>query len=119
MDLVQHVVNEFGVDEAKAEKGLGWIFTSVRLAVEPKAYRPVKDAFPQSDSWMSSAMKGGRTGEMLALMGAETLEQNLKSTGFSDSDIPSFFVAVSKALREHIPAELFDQIAEKVSVLKC
>ncbi|MFQ5704034.1 MAG: hypothetical protein ACE5HT_08435 [Gemmatimonadales bacterium] len=118
MDLVQHVANEFNVDAGQAERGLGWIFTSVRLAIEPEAYRPIKSAFPDSDAWMSRAMAGGRTGEMLALMGAETLEQNLKSTGFSDAQIPALFTTVREALRQHVTQELLDQIADKVTVLQ-
>ena len=111
MDLEQLICTECGVDRSQAAKGLGTLLTAVRLAINANEHAQIKKAFPQVDEWLGqAAVGGGRTGEMLALIGPETLEKRLRSAGFQENDIPKICSIVGRALSDSLP-----EIAAKVS----
>ncbi len=117
MDLAQIVATECDLDQDQAQKGLGTLFTAVRMAINANEHQTLKEAFPQVDEWLSHGMMGGgRTGEMLALIGPEALEKNLRRAGLDDTNIPKFAKIVGRALNESVP-EIATKIASRLPLL--
>ncbi len=104
MDLTQRVSTECAIDHERALRGLGTLFTAVRMAINANEHKALKQAFPQVDEWLGHGMMGrGRTGEMLALVGPEALEKNLRRAGFDESNIPKIGKIVGQALNDAVP----------------
>jgi len=120
MDLVQRLTTDLGVDQRKAELILGMMFTAVRISVDSPTYEKIKQALPHVESWMGKSLVGGggRTGEMLGLVGPEALQRNLNSTGLSDAQLRQAGSLVASALREALPGEALNTLATKVPLLK-
>ena len=115
MELLAQVVSEFDVDENLASKALGAVFTSVRMAMDTKTFAAVATAFPDVGTWMRDApVTGGRTGEMLALATPRTLRRNLSQLGLAEPQIDRLGALAGKALRESIPAEVFERITVRL-----
>ena len=119
MDLPQVVAQQLSVDPAQAERGLGAIFMSVRMAVDAGTFARVTAAFPDADMWMRAIdLSGGRTGEILALASPAALRRQLKLAGFTEKDIRQLGSTVGAALQAGLRPETFDQIAARVPLLK-
>jgi len=117
VDLAQVVSNECGIDTEQAQLGLGTIFAAIRMAVDANEHQTIKQAFPQVDEWLGQAtIGGGRTGEMLALIGPEALENNLRRAGFDDTNISMIFTTVGLALTERVP-EIATKVARRLPLL--
>lgn len=117
VDLTQYITRELGVTEGQAKQGAGLFFFAVRMGISADQYTRLKDAFPGLADLVKGAMLvgGGRTGEMLSLIGPEALEQNLKGVGFNDEDIPKLGAIMSEAVVEAMP-EITDQVASTLAV---
>lgn len=117
MDLSQVVSTECSIDKEQAERGLGTLFTAIRMAINANEHQALKEAFPQIDEWLGHAtMGGGRTGEMLALIGPEALEKNLRSAGFADAAIPQVGKIVGQALQQAVP-EVAAKVASRLPLI--
>ena len=117
MDLLQQISSECGVDEEQAGKALGTLFTAVRMAINVNEHAQLKQAFPSIDDWLGQGTVGiGRTGEMLALIGPEALENNLKSTGVADDNIPKVCSLVGQALVQNVP-EIASKVAARLPLI--
>jgi len=104
VDLAQRVSVECGIDQEQARTGLGTLFTAVRMAINANEHKLLTEAFPDLDGWLEQGMmSGGRTGEMLALIGTEALEKNLRSTGLEDAQIAKLAKIVGGALHQSVP----------------
>jgi hypothetical protein len=111
MDLVQHVAKSLKIEPDKAEKGVGAILMALRMNVDPKTFKAVKDALPNSESLMGRAlMSGGRTGEMPALAGPAGLMAALAAAGYAKDDIPRLGSLVLEHLRPIIGADKLEQL---------
>lgn len=118
MDLVQQVSTIAGVDEEKSRAILGSIFTSVRMAIDPATFSKVNAAFPRMDEWMRGIPLGqGRTGEIIALAGAEGLKRQLRQLGLGDQQLQQVGSAVGAAVRQALPREACDRVFERVPLL--
>ncbi|HWP36594.1 MAG TPA: hypothetical protein VNL18_03465 [Gemmatimonadales bacterium] len=118
MDLVQQVSAIAGVDEAKSRAILGSIFTSVRMAIDAATFSKVNAAFPGMDDWMRGIPLGqGRTGEIIALAGAEGLKRQLKQQGLSDQQMRAVGSAVGAAMQQALPRDASAKVFERVPLL--
>ena len=118
VDLALNVATECGIDQEQAKKGLGTLFTAVRMAINADEHQILKQAFPQVDEWLGHGMMGGgRTGEMLALIGPEALENNLRRAGFEDTDIPTIGSIVGQALNASVP-EIATKVGARLPLIK-
>lgn len=88
MGLLQQVMSALAVDEGKAERGIGAILVALRHAVDKDTFERVKQALPESESYMGrSLMSGTRTGDMAAA-GPQGLMAGLAAAGFARDEIP-------------------------------
>ena len=119
MDLVQRLTSETGVDTDIAERALGSIFMTIRLAVNAEQYGQIKAAFPQVEDWLKKGtdVGGGRTGEMLAILDAESLAERLQSAGLAQAQQQAFATVIGSAVREALSPELAAQITSRVPLL--
>ena len=107
------------MDPAQAERGLGAVFMSIRMAVDPATFARVVGAFPDADTWMRAIeLSGGRTGEILALASPHALRRQLKLAGFTEQHIRQLGPTVGAALQAALPPETFDQVATRIPLLK-
>jgi hypothetical protein len=119
MDLVQQVAANLEVDESQAEKGIGTILMSLRIALDKETFERVKDSLPNSESLMGRAlMSGGRTGELAAMAGPGALVRGLTAAGFPKDDIPRLGRLVLEYLRPVIGAENIDKFLDSAPALK-
>ncbi|MBI3982285.1 MAG: hypothetical protein HY337_05195 [Gemmatimonadetes bacterium] len=118
VDLVQQVATIAGVDEEKSRSILGSIFTSVRMAVDAATFSKVTGVFPRLDEWMRGIpLAQGRTGEIIALAGAEALKRQLKQQGLSEQQMQQVGAAVGAAVRQMLPRDACDKIVQRVPLL--
>jgi hypothetical protein len=110
MDLVQHVAASLKIEPDKAEKGVGAILMALRMNVDPKTFKAVKDVLPNSESLMGRAlMSGARTGEMPSLVGPAGLMAALGAAGYAKDDIRRLGRLVLEHLRPVIGADKLEQ----------
>ncbi|MCH8350822.1 MAG: hypothetical protein IIB29_11250 [Chloroflexi bacterium] len=84
MDLVGKVMTEMGVEHSIAESGLGTVFTNLRLSLNMDSFNEIRAVVPKVDDWVGNTIiGGGRTGEMLALVGPQAFARNLGGAGFT------------------------------------
>lgn len=120
MDVLERVKNELGIDQGRAERTLGMIFTSIRLSIDQPSFEHIKRGVPHVESWMGKSLVGGggRTGEMVGLVGPQALERNLSSAGFSAADVQRLAAIVGSVVRELLPKEAVDALAAKMPIIK-
>ena len=83
--------------------------------------KKMKNSFSNMDKRMMNSMGhgmmgGGRTGEMLALVGSEALEKNLRRAGFDESNIPKIGKIVGQALDDAVP-EIGAKVASRLPLV--
>jgi hypothetical protein len=119
VDLPQIVARELSIDPAQAERGLGAVFMSIRMAAEPATFARITVAFPDADTWMRAIeLSSGRTGEILALASPQALRRQLKLAGFSEKHVRQLGPTVGQALQAALPPETFDQVVTRIPLLK-
>ncbi len=119
MNLLDRVTTELGVDAKKAEIGLGTLLASVRLTVGPESFDAIKEHLPHAESFMGRAlMGGGRTGEIVGLIGAEAVRRNLEAAGYTESEIPRLGALVGERLREVVPPDVVASLETKLPLLR-
>lgn len=119
MDLPQRVADELQIGRPQAERALGPLFMSIRMAVDPSLFSKVAAALPDVEDWLRSIQLGsGRTGEILALAGPEALAQQLKLAGFSDEQAKRLGATVGQALGELLTKDAAKRLVERVPLLK-
>ena len=119
MDLVQQVVANLEVDEAKAEKGIGAVLTAFRMSADKETFERIKLAVPGAESFMGRAlMSGARTGEMAAVVGPAGLMAALAAAGWQKDDIPRLGRLVIEFLRPTIGNGPIEAFLEKAPALK-
>jgi hypothetical protein len=88
MDLIEHACQSFGVDRAKAEKGVGAVLSALRLSLDKDGYEKMRAAVPGADALMGKAVAaGGRTAEMAALVAPSTLLAALAAQGWKKDEV--------------------------------
>jgi hypothetical protein len=120
MDLAQRVAASLKIEADKAEKGVGAILMALRMNVDPKTFKAVKEAFPNSESLMGRALmsSGGRTGEMPSLVGPAGLMAALAAAGYTKDDIPRLGQLVLEHLRPIIGADKLEQFLTVAPALR-
>ncbi|HXV86090.1 MAG TPA: hypothetical protein VD793_05295 [Gemmatimonadales bacterium] len=117
-DLVHQVATILGGDDQKARSVLGSVFTSVRMAVDTGTFSKVGRAFPHLDQWMRGIqLAQGRTGEIIALAGPESLKRQLTQNGLTDTQMAQVGAAVGAAVRQALPPDVSDRILQRVPLL--
>ena len=118
MDLLEQVAQDLGSPE-KAQAALGAVFTSVRMSMDAKSFGTLREKFPKVESWMGRALTGGgRTGEMLALVGPGALQRNLKAAGLTPEEMSKVGLMVGAVMKEMLPEPLYQQVETRVPLLK-
>lgn len=118
VDLFDQVKSGLGVSDTAARRALGTVFRAVRMTVNANEFNAVHEMLPQVDDWLRDApVGGGRTAEMLAVVGPEGLEQSLTETGLAAQQIEKLYGIVGRKLAELEPA-LGSKIAEQLPMLK-
>jgi len=118
VDLVQQVATILGGDDVKARSVLGSVFTSVRMAIDTLTFSKIGPAFPQVDEWMRGIqLAQGRTGEIIALAGPESLKRQLSQNGLSDAQMRQVGSAVGAAVKTALPKDVSEKILQRVPLL--
>lgn len=119
MDLPQRVTDTLGLARPQAERVLGPLFMSIRMAVDPALFSKVAAALPDVDQWLRGIqLGGGRTGEIVALAGPEALVQQLKLVGLNAEQAKLLGATVGQALGELLARDVAAKIVERVPLLK-
>lgn len=119
MDLVQVVSDAVGVDRPTAESVLGSFFTSIRMAVDAGVFGKMIGAVPEAEHWMLGlTFAGGRTGEIVALAGADGLRRQLLMIGLDDAQIAKAGAALGKALRQLAPQDAMEKVTKRITLLQ-
>jgi hypothetical protein len=118
-DLVQDVAQLLNCPPEKAQAALGAVLTSVRMSMDAKSFGEIREKHPKVESWMGRALTGGgRTGEMLALVGPGALKRNLKAAGLEESDMIKLGGMMAGVLKGILRPELYTQVETRVPLLK-
>ena len=119
MDLVKRVCTELGIEKAKAETGLAAVFTSVRTAVDSTAWQEIKKLLPEAQDLIAKTpIGGGRTGELLALVGPGAIDRSLSAASFEDSEATKLIALVGGILQDGLTAEVTNQISSRLPDLR-
>lgn len=119
MELVDEVAQGLGCPPEKAQAALGAIFTSVRMSMDAKTFGEVREKFPKVESWMGRALTGGgRTGEMLALVGPGALQRNLKAAGLEPHEMTKLGLMIGEILKGMLKPEMYTQVENRVPLLR-
>lgn len=104
MSLIEQVQAELGIGADGAARAVGTVFRAVRMTMKDERFNAVRDAFPQVEEWLKAApVAGGRTAEMLAIVGPEALERSLKDLGLDAAQATRLFALVGSALAAAVP----------------
>jgi len=118
VDLLQQLAAEPGFDQRKAELALGMAFTAIRLSLDQPAFERIREGVPHVESWMGKALvTGGRTGEMIGLVGPKALERNLASAGLSPTEVTRLGTIVGSAVSALLRPDAVQALATKVPIL--
>ena len=118
MSLLEVVTTELALDREKAQAGLGALFTSIRLATDARTFETIKAKIPEIDGWVGRSYSGGgRTGEIMTLMGPQALTRTLTAAGFSADEIAGLGRVVGRSLKDILPAEAVTQLTGKLPLL--
>ena len=119
MDLPQRVADDLGIAHPQAERALGALFMSVRMAVDPALFSRITAALPDVETWLRDIQPaGGRTGEIVALAGPEALGRQLKMAGFNEQQAQRLGATVGTALGELLAKDVAQKVVERVPLLK-
>lgn len=95
------------------------MLTSIRMAMDAKSFGEIREKFPKVESWMGRALTGGgRTGEMLALVGPGALQRNLKAAGLEPAEMTKLGLHMSGVLKAILKPELYTLVETRVPLLK-
>jgi len=118
-DLVSDVGQLLNCPPEKAQAALGAVLTSVRMSMDAGSFGGIREKYPKVESWMGRALTGGgRTGEMLALVGPGALKRNLKAAGLEEPEMIKLGAMMAGVLKEIIKPELYAQVETRVPLLK-
>ena len=119
MELVDEVAEALGCPPEKAQAALGAVFTSVRMSMDAKSFGDIREKYPKVESWMGRALTGGgRTGEMLALVGPGALQRNLKAAGLQPEEMTKLGLMMGGILKGMLKPELYTQVENRVPLLR-
>ena len=119
MDLVQLVCNELGIEKVKAQAGLAVVFTSVRTAMDSTAWQEIAKLVPEAQDMINGTqVGGGRTGELLALVGPGSINRNLSAASFDDSEAMKLIALVGGILQNGLTAAVATQLASRLPDLR-
>ena len=119
MDLLQQVMANLEITEAKAEKGIGAILMALRMSVDKETFEKAKRSINGAESMMGrSLMSGGRTGEMAAMVGPGALAASLAAAGFAKDDAPRLARLVLEFLRPTIGGDGVEKFFEAAPALR-
>ena len=119
MDLPQRVADDLGIARPQAELGLGALFMSVRMTVDPALFSKITAVLPDVETWLRGIqLAGRRTGEIVALAGPEALGQQLEMAGFNEQHAQRLGAAVGKALGELLARDVAEKVVQRVPLLK-
>jgi hypothetical protein len=89
------------------------------MAMDAKSFGDVREKFPKVESWMGQALTGGgRTGEMLALVGPGALQRNLKAAGLAPEEMAKLGLLMGGILKGILKPDLYAQVETRVPLLK-
>ena len=118
MDLPGEVKQTLGIDDATAIRAVGTVFRAVRMTLNAQQFRAVYEAFPHLETWLKTVpIGGGRTAEMLAIVGPEALDGGLKELGLDDAQIHTLCRLVGRRIEGASP-DTAKRVAEKLPALK-
>ncbi len=118
MDFLEQVTSALSGDQSKAPKALGVLFMAIRFSLNNEAFAHIERAFPDADHWvMEGAGLGGRTGEMIGLIDADSLASNLADSGLSEDEIARFGEVAGSGLRTVLPTDVFQELVQKIPFL--
>lgn len=119
MDLVEQIVANLQVEPGQAEKGIGAILISMRMAVDKATFEKVRAAVPAHERYMGHAlMSAARTGEMIGVAGPAALSAGLTAAGFRKEDVPRLGRIVMEHLRPSVGTDVIEKFLAGAPVLK-
>lgn len=118
MDLHGEVKQTLGIGDGGATRALGVVFRAVRMTMNAEQFQTIQEALPDVEVWLKAApIGGGRTAEMLAIVGPEALGAGLKELGLRDGQVEQVCKLVGNRLAESVP-DVAAQIAKKLPALQ-
>lgn len=117
MSLVKEVAAELGITEDGATRALGCVFRAVRMTMKADTFNTVRAAFPEVEDWLRAApVAGGRTAEMLAIVGPEALERSLAELGLTGDQAKKLYAVAGRAIAAELGAAAED-VKQKLPML--
>lgn len=120
MDLVEQIVANLEVEPGQAEKGIGAILISMRMAVDKATFEKIRAAVPAHESYMGHALMStaARTGEMIGVAGPAALSAGLAAAGFRKEDMSRLGRIVMEHLRPSLGNEAIEKFLAGAPVLR-
>lgn len=116
-DLEREAKDALGVGDDAALRALGTVFRAVRMTMNTQEFQVIQDALPEVETWLKAApIGGGRTAEMLAIVGPEALATSLRELGLKDAQAEKLYRLVGSRLSDVAP-EAAARVSQKLPAL--
>lgn len=117
MSLTDEVRQTLNLGETGAVRAVGAVFRAVRMSMHADQFNHVREAFPQVEEWLQAApVAGGRTAEMLAIVGPEALGRSLRDLGLDETQATQLYQLVGRALAQAVP-EIAARVKKELPLL--